>query len=114
MDSNASKREGMAGKSKANELDTFMQQSQAKVNKAAGTQLRSSPKVSTSSPLVSPFTTISVPRELNSINVASTFRVPLTTVGDLYKLINDIDAGKHDELLSERTNDDYMETLDAL
>ncbi|GJZ29908.1 zinc knuckle CX2CX4HX4C containing protein [Tanacetum coccineum] len=41
-------------------------------------------------------------------------RVPLTTVGDLQKLINDIDAGKHDELLSELTNEDRMETLEAL
>nr|GFC03219.1 zinc knuckle CX2CX4HX4C [Tanacetum cinerariifolium] len=40
--------------------------------------------------------------------------VPLTTFGDLYKLINDIKAGKHEELLSEMTNDDRMETLDAL
>ncbi|GJW26730.1 hypothetical protein Tco_0040541 [Tanacetum coccineum] len=40
--------------------------------------------------------------------------VPLTTVGDLHMLINDIEAGKHDELLSEMTNDDCMETLDAL
>ncbi|GKA80148.1 zinc knuckle CX2CX4HX4C containing protein [Tanacetum coccineum] len=30
------------------------------------------------------------------------------------KLINDIDAGKHDELLSELTNKDRMETLEAL
>ncbi|GJY70078.1 hypothetical protein Tco_0473060 [Tanacetum coccineum] len=29
-------------------------------------------------------------------------------------LINDIEAGKHDELLSGMTNDDRMETLDAL
>ncbi|GJU71748.1 zinc knuckle CX2CX4HX4C containing protein [Tanacetum coccineum] len=72
------------------------------------------PKVSNSSPLVSPSTTISVPRELYSIDVAATFGVPLTTVGDLHKLINDIEAGKHDELLSEMTNDDRMETLDAL
>ncbi|GJQ93894.1 carbohydrate binding domain-containing protein precursor [Tanacetum coccineum] len=64
-------------------------------------QLRSSPKVSTSSPLVSPSTIINVPRELYSIDVAATFGVPLTTVGDLQKLINDIDAGKHDELLSK-------------
>ncbi|GKC70381.1 zinc knuckle CX2CX4HX4C containing protein [Tanacetum coccineum] len=79
-----------------------------------GMQLRSSPKVSTSSPLVSPSTIINVPRELYSIDVAATFRVPLTTVGDLQKLINDIDAGKHDELLSELTNEDRMETLEAL
>ncbi|GKA29947.1 hypothetical protein Tco_0716192 [Tanacetum coccineum] len=79
-----------------------------------GMQLRSSPKVSTSSPLVSPSTIINVPRELYSIDVAATFGVPLTTVGDLQKLINDIDVGKHDELLSELTNEDRMETLEAL
>ncbi|GJX34393.1 hypothetical protein Tco_0245950 [Tanacetum coccineum] len=66
-----------------------------------GMQLRSSPKVSTSSPLVSPSSIINVPRELYSIDVAATFGVPLTTVGDLQKLINDIDAGKHNELLYE-------------
>ncbi|GKC22950.1 zinc knuckle CX2CX4HX4C containing protein [Tanacetum coccineum] len=49
-----------------------------------------------------------------NIDVAATFGVPLTTVGDLQKLINDIDAGKHDELLSELTNEDRMETLEAL
>ncbi|GJY90640.1 zinc knuckle CX2CX4HX4C containing protein [Tanacetum coccineum] len=76
--------------------------------------LRSSPKVNTSSPLVSPSSIINVPRELYSIDVAATFGVPLTTVGDLQKLINDIDAGKHDELLSELTNEDRMETLEAL
>ncbi|GJU69567.1 zinc knuckle CX2CX4HX4C containing protein [Tanacetum coccineum] len=80
----------------------------------AGMQLRSSPKVSTSSPLVSPSTIINVPRELYSIDVTATFGVPLTTVGDLHKLINDIDAGKHDELLSELTNEDHIETLEAL
>ncbi|GJV07455.1 zinc knuckle CX2CX4HX4C containing protein [Tanacetum coccineum] len=79
-----------------------------------GIQLRSSPKVSTSSPLVSPSSIINVPRELYNIDVAATFGVPLTTVGDLQKLINDIDAGKHDELLSELTNEDRMETLEAL
>ncbi|GJR42461.1 zinc knuckle CX2CX4HX4C containing protein [Tanacetum coccineum] len=40
--------------------------------------------------------------------------VPLTTVGDLHKLINDTEAGKHDELLFEMTNDDRMETMDAI
>nr|GEY05125.1 hypothetical protein [Tanacetum cinerariifolium] len=76
--------------------------------------LSSSPKVSTSSPLVSLSITINVSRELNSINVDATFGVTLTTVGDLHKLINDIEAGKHEELLSGMTNDDRMETLDAL
>ncbi|GKC72849.1 hypothetical protein Tco_1118732, partial [Tanacetum coccineum] len=46
-----------------------------------------SPKVSISSPLVSPSTTISMPRGLYSINVAATFEVPLTAIGDLHKLI---------------------------
>ncbi|GJR65500.1 zinc knuckle CX2CX4HX4C containing protein [Tanacetum coccineum] len=52
--------------------------------------------------------------ELYSIDVAATFGVPLTTMDDLQKLINDIDVGKHDELLSELTNEDHMETLEAL
>ncbi|GJU69101.1 putative reverse transcriptase domain-containing protein [Tanacetum coccineum] len=68
-----------------------------------GMQLRNSPKVSTSSPLVSPSTIINVPREPYSIDV-----------DDLQKLINDIDAGKHDKLLSELTNEDRIETLEAL
>ncbi|GJR82268.1 hypothetical protein Tco_0153053 [Tanacetum coccineum] len=70
-------------------------------------------KGGTSSPLVSPSTIINVcPTNGISIDVAATFGVPLTTVGDLQKLINDIDAGKHDELLSELTNEDRMETLE--
>ncbi|GJY53630.1 hypothetical protein Tco_0445294 [Tanacetum coccineum] len=87
---------------------------QDEVNKAAGKQLRSSPMMSNFSPFVSPSTTISVPHELNSIDVAATFGVPLTNVGNLHKLINDIEAGKRDELLSGLTNADHMETLDAL
>ncbi|GJW76789.1 zinc knuckle CX2CX4HX4C containing protein [Tanacetum coccineum] len=71
-------------------------------------------KVCNSSPLVSPSTTINIPRRLFSIDVAATFGVPLSTVGDLHKLINDIEVGKHDELLSGMTNDDRMETMDAL
>nr|GEW97662.1 hypothetical protein [Tanacetum cinerariifolium] len=72
-----------------------------------------SPKVSNFSPLISP-TTIKVLREPNSIDVVATFGVSLTIVGDLHKLINDIEAGKYDELLSEMTNDDRMKTMDAL
>ncbi|GKD02430.1 hypothetical protein Tco_1177404 [Tanacetum coccineum] len=64
--------------------------------------------------LVSPSSIINMPQELYSINVVATFGVPLTTVGDMQKLINDIDAGKHDELLFELTNEDRMETLEAL
>ncbi|GKD35413.1 hypothetical protein Tco_1250922 [Tanacetum coccineum] len=80
------------------------------LNPKSGVTYDGSSKVSNSSPLVSPSTTINVPRELYSIDVAATFGVPLTTVGDLHKLITDIEASKHDELLSEMTNDDRMET----
>ncbi|GJS45975.1 zinc knuckle CX2CX4HX4C containing protein [Tanacetum coccineum] len=80
----------------------------------SGATCDGNPKV-ISSPLVSPTATLIMPpRGPYDIHVAATFRVPLTTVGDLHMLINDIEAGKHDELLSEMTNDDRMETLDAL
>nr|GEW69078.1 hypothetical protein [Tanacetum cinerariifolium] len=78
---------------------------------ASGVTCDGSPRVSNSSPLVSHSTIINVPRELM---FAATFGVLLTTVGDLYKLIKDIEACKHDELLSEMTNDDPMKTIDAL
>ncbi|GJV95141.1 zinc knuckle CX2CX4HX4C containing protein [Tanacetum coccineum] len=80
----------------------------------SGATCDGNPKV-ISSPLVSPTATLIMPpRGPYDIHVAATFRVPLTTVGDLHMLINDIEAGKHDELLSEMINDDRMETLDAL
>nr|GEW14062.1 zinc knuckle CX2CX4HX4C [Tanacetum cinerariifolium] len=97
-----------------NVIETIGKKFQDEVNKAGGTQLSSSPKVSTSSSLVSLSTTINVPRELNSIDVSATFGFPLTTICDLHKLINDIEVGKHEELLSGMTNEDRMETLDAL
>ncbi|GJZ67868.1 zinc knuckle CX2CX4HX4C containing protein, partial [Tanacetum coccineum] len=50
----------------------------------------------------------------SGVTCDATFGVPLSNVGDLYKLINDIEVGKHDELLSRMTNDDRMETMDAL
>ncbi|GKA12306.1 hypothetical protein Tco_0691852, partial [Tanacetum coccineum] len=65
-----------------NAIETIGKKFQDEVNKAASTQLRSSPMMSNFSPLVLPSTTISVPRELNSIDVAATFRIPLTNVGD--------------------------------
>ncbi|GJS36355.1 zinc knuckle CX2CX4HX4C containing protein [Tanacetum coccineum] len=102
---NASKTVGMSGR--ANHEWQF------EASKVIGA-CDGSPKVSSSSPLVSPSTTINVPRELYSIDVAATFGVPLTTVGDLNKLRNDIEANKHDELLSGMTNDDCMETMDVL
>ncbi|GJT09683.1 hypothetical protein Tco_0856725 [Tanacetum coccineum] len=71
-------------------------------------------KVSNSSHLVSPTATINMPRGLYNVDVAATFGVPLTTVGDLYLLIKSIKAGKHDELLSRMTNDERMAIMDAL
>ncbi|GJR79144.1 zinc knuckle CX2CX4HX4C containing protein [Tanacetum coccineum] len=73
-----------------------------------------SPKVSYSSPLVSLTATINMPRGLCNVDVAATFEVPLTTVGDLHLLIKSIEAGKHDELLSGMTNDERMAIMDAL
>ncbi|GKA05989.1 zinc knuckle CX2CX4HX4C containing protein [Tanacetum coccineum] len=80
----------------------------------SGAKCDVSPKVCNSSPLVSPTSTINMPRGLYNIDVAVTFGVPLTTVGDLYMFIKCIKDGKHDELLSGMTNDNRMETLDAL
>nr|GEU64361.1 retrovirus-related Pol polyprotein from transposon TNT 1-94 [Tanacetum cinerariifolium] len=88
-----SKREGVDGKSIVDELMARLQNSQAETNKGnacKGLRMTGSPKM-----IYSPL-------------------VPLTTVGDLQMLINDIDAGKHDELLTEMTNNDREETLYAL
>nr|GEX90103.1 zinc knuckle CX2CX4HX4C [Tanacetum cinerariifolium] len=73
-----------------------------------------SPKVSNSSPLVSPTATINMPRGLYNVDVAVTFGIPLKTVGDLHMLIKAIEAGKHEELLSGMTNDERMAIMDAL
>nr|GEY33045.1 ribonuclease H-like domain-containing protein [Tanacetum cinerariifolium] len=70
-----------------------------------------SPKVSNSSPLVSPSTTINVPREPDSIDVAATFGVPLTTVGDLHKLTNDIEASKLIYIRFRRECEDMIDEL---
>ncbi|GJT12429.1 hypothetical protein Tco_0859471 [Tanacetum coccineum] len=80
----------------------------------SGAKCDGSPKVCNSSPLVSPTATINMPRGLYNIDVAATFRVPLTTVVDLRMLIKCIKDDKHDELLSRMTNDDRMVILDAL
>ncbi|GJT59190.1 zinc knuckle CX2CX4HX4C containing protein [Tanacetum coccineum] len=80
----------------------------------SGATCDGNPKV-ISSPLVSPTATLIMPpRGPYDIDVAATFGVSLTIVGNLHMLINDIEADKHDELLSEMTNDDRKETLDAL
>ncbi|GJX50914.1 hypothetical protein Tco_0277759 [Tanacetum coccineum] len=71
-------------------------------------------KVSNSSPLVSPNATINMPRGLYNVDVAATFGIPLTIVGDLHLLIKSIEAGKHDDLLSGMTNDKRIEIMDAL
>nr|GEW66621.1 hypothetical protein [Tanacetum cinerariifolium] len=71
-------------------------------------------KVCNSSPLVSPTAAINMPRGLYNIDDATTFRVSLTTVGDLHMLIKCIEDGKLDELLFGMTNDDRIETLNVL
>ncbi|GJT20063.1 hypothetical protein Tco_0878769 [Tanacetum coccineum] len=81
------------------------------------------PKVSTSSPLVSSSSIINVLRELYSIDVAATFRVPLTNLWVAGKsLINDIDAGfvlllrihiNHDSIPSKVTpSDPIVQSVD--
>ncbi|GJX94484.1 zinc knuckle CX2CX4HX4C containing protein [Tanacetum coccineum] len=108
-------RRGWLEKSKADALMARMQQSQAettKGNACKSLRMTGSPKM-IFSPLVSHTTTINMPpRGPFDIDVAATF--PLTTVGDMQMLINDIKAGKHNELLAGMTNDDHVETLDAL
>ncbi|GJW95461.1 hypothetical protein Tco_0175133 [Tanacetum coccineum] len=71
-------------------------------------------KASNSSPLVSPTTTINMPRGLYNVDVVATFIVSLTNFGDLDVLIKDIKASKHDELLSGMTNDMCEAVMDAL
>ncbi|GKB28451.1 hypothetical protein Tco_0867852 [Tanacetum coccineum] len=48
------------------------------------------------------------------MDVATTFGVPLTSIGDLDMLIKDIDAGKHEKLLSGMINDKRQAVMDAL
>nr|GEV04858.1 hypothetical protein [Tanacetum cinerariifolium] len=57
------------------------------------------------SPLVSPTTPL--PLHQSNVDVATTFRVSLSTVGDLEVLITNIDAGEYEELLSGMTNDKH-------
>ncbi|GKA40825.1 zinc knuckle CX2CX4HX4C containing protein [Tanacetum coccineum] len=64
------------------------------------------------SPLVSP--TAPLPPHQSNVNVAAIFGVLLTMVGYLEVLIKDIDAGKHEELLSRMTNDKRKVVTDAL
>nr|GEU65573.1 hypothetical protein [Tanacetum cinerariifolium] len=73
-----------------------------------------SPKVSNSSPLVSPNAPINMRRGMYNVNVAATFRVPLTAIGDLDVSRKDIEVGKHKELLSRMTNDKRKAVMDAL
>ncbi|GJR45850.1 hypothetical protein Tco_1313953 [Tanacetum coccineum] len=64
------------------------------------------------SPLVSP--TAPLPLHQSNVDVAATFGVSLSTVGDLKVLIRDIDPGKYEELLSGMTNDKRKVVIDAL
>ncbi|GJY49040.1 hypothetical protein Tco_0438996 [Tanacetum coccineum] len=80
----------------------------------SGVACDGSPKVSNSSPLISHTATINMPRRLYNVDVAATFEVPLTIVVNLHMLINGIESGKHDVLLSGMTNDERMAIMDAL
>nr|GEV33599.1 zinc finger, CCHC-type [Tanacetum cinerariifolium] len=64
------------------------------------------------SPLVSP--TAHLPLHQPNVDVAATFGVSLSMVGNLEVLITDIDAGKYKELLSGMTNDKRKVVFDAL
>nr|GEZ41987.1 hypothetical protein [Tanacetum cinerariifolium] len=68
-----------------------------------------SPKASNSSPLVSPTANINMPRGLYNVDVAATFGVSLTNVGDFDVLIKDIEADDStivDALVAENLNVD--------
>nr|GEY86717.1 hypothetical protein [Tanacetum cinerariifolium] len=71
---------------------------------ASGASCDGNPKVSLSSPLVSRSTPINMPRGAFNVDVAATFGVLLTTLGDLDVSTKDIEAGKHKELLYGMTN----------
>ncbi|GJS53247.1 zinc knuckle CX2CX4HX4C containing protein [Tanacetum coccineum] len=81
---------------------------------AFGVSCDGSPKASNLSPLISLNATINMPRSLYNVDVAATFGVPLTIVGDLDVLIKYIEGGKHNELLSGMTDDKCMSVMDAL
>ncbi|GJZ79863.1 hypothetical protein Tco_0644700 [Tanacetum coccineum] len=81
---------------------------------ASGASCDGSPKVSNSSPLVSPTAPINMPRGLYNVDVVATFGVPLKTVGNLDVLTKDIEAGKHEELLYGMTNDKRKAVMDSL
>ncbi|GJY60200.1 hypothetical protein Tco_0460857 [Tanacetum coccineum] len=81
---------------------------------ASGASCGGSQKASNSSPLVSYTAIISMLRGQYNVDVAATFGVPLTTVGDLDVLTKDIEAGKHKELLLGMTNDKGKVVMDAL
>ncbi|GKC32202.1 hypothetical protein Tco_1039496 [Tanacetum coccineum] len=57
---------------------------------------------------------VNMPRVQYNVDVATTFGVSLTTIGDLDMLIKDIEAGKHDELLYGMTNDKRIAVMDTL
>ncbi|GJX89820.1 zinc knuckle CX2CX4HX4C containing protein [Tanacetum coccineum] len=81
---------------------------------ASGASCNGNPKASIYSPLVSRSTPFNMPRGVFNVDVAATFRVSLTTLGDLDVLTKDIEAGKHEELLFGMTNDKRIVVMDAL
>ncbi|GJY59676.1 hypothetical protein Tco_0459568 [Tanacetum coccineum] len=84
------------------------------VSDAGKPRMATSPRARNYSPLVSPIATINMLRGLFNVDVATTFRVPLTIVGDLDVLTKDIQAGKHEKLLSRMTNEKRTTVMDAL
>nr|GEW37459.1 hypothetical protein [Tanacetum cinerariifolium] len=81
---------------------------------ASGALCGGSFKSSDSSPLVFLTGIINMSRGQFNVDVAATFRVSLTNVGDLDVLIKDMEAGNHEELLSGITNNMHEAVMDAL
>nr|GEV88277.1 zinc knuckle CX2CX4HX4C [Tanacetum cinerariifolium] len=82
---------------------------------ASGASCDGTPMTSKSSPLVSRTATINMPRGLVNIDVAATFRVPLTNVGDLDVLTRDIEAGDLTNLIVEKStmpSDPIVQSVD--
>nr|GEX53619.1 hypothetical protein [Tanacetum cinerariifolium] len=84
------------------------------VSDASKPRMVTSPNTRNYSPLVYLAATINMPRDLFNVDVTFTFGVPLTIVGDLDLLTKDIQAGKHEELLSRMTNEKRRAVMDAL
>nr|GEU47720.1 retrotransposon protein, putative, unclassified [Tanacetum cinerariifolium] len=79
-----------------------------------GASCDGNPKASISSHLISRSTSINMPCGLFNVDVVATFKVPITTLGDLDVLTKDTEAGRHEELLFRMTNGKRTTVMDAL